>query len=253
MSSERTAAAVTYRMELQYDGTHLHGWAKQDALSTVEGLLDQAFTTVLGFSPPLQVAGRTDAGVHARRQVVSLQLPSGLESGRLLVALNALTPASISVIRLKRAGAGFDARKDALSRTYRYHVMTGKAVSPFWKPYSWWLPAPLAVRPMRAAATLVVGRHDFTAFTPTETEHVFFHRLVTRCAWRANREGMLALEIEAEAFLRHMVRVLVGTMVEVGQGKRTVDEFHQLLKGAAREEAGQTAPARGLFLWDIKY
>jgi tRNA pseudouridine38-40 synthase len=222
-------------------------------MRTVEGCLEPAFVTALGQAPRLQVAGRTDAGVHARRQVVSFKAPSSLDLRRLLVSLNALTPSGIVITKLAPARPGFDARRDALSRCYRYHVASGPAASPFWKRYSWWLPGRLDVGLMRESASLVVGRHDFTAFTPTETEHIHFHRLVTRCAWTRRRDGILTLDIEAESFLRNMVRALVGTMVEVGRGRRTLEEFGRLLQGADRTAAGSTAPARGLFLWDIRY
>jgi len=261
-----------HRMDLQYDGTGLHGWAKQEGLPTVEGSLESALRTVLGYAPELRVAGRTDAGVHARRQVASLRLADGLDLGRLRASLNALTPPGIAVLRIAPAVKGFDARKDATGRVYRYYVWTGPVPSPFWSRYCWHVPGRLDLDKLHSAAAATAGRHDFTAFTPTETEHVFFDRLVTRCAWRratglpgappaaaggGAREGyvpgMLYLEIEAEAFLRHMVRTLVGTMVEVAQGKRTPDDFDRLLRGAEREEAGPTAPAHGLFLWDVKY
>lgn len=248
MSDERI-----YRMELQYTGTGLHGWAKQAGLQTVEGCLEQAFETVLGRVPYMRVAGRTDAGVHARRQVVSLRLPRSLDRRRLLVSLNGLTPDAIAVTRLVGAPDNFDARRDAKSRSYRYHLLLSDSASPFWKPYAWWIPTALDVSAMREAAELIVGRHDFTAFTPTLTEHSFFRREVLHCAWRVRREKLLVLEVEADAFLRHMVRALVGTMVEVGRGKRDIDGFQSLLAGAPREAAGLTAPARGLVLWDIKY
>jgi len=242
-----------HRMELQYDGSGLHGWAKQEGLATVEGSLEVAFSTVLGVAPTLQVAGRTDAGVHARRQVVSLRLPAGTDLPCLTRALNALTPAGIAVTRLTRAPHGFDARKDAASRTYRYFLSTAAVMSPFWSRYCWQAPGDLDLRAMRDAAAFAAGRHDFTAFTPTDTEHVFFDRLVLRCAWKRGGRGMMYLEIEAEAFLRHMVRTLVGTMVEIGRGERSLDGFRLLLQGAPRPAAGPTAPARGLCLWDITY
>ena len=173
-----------HRMELQYDGTGLHGWAKQDGLQTVEGCLEEAFRTVLGQAPPaLRVAGRTDAGVHARRQVVSLLLPEGIDLLKLRRSLNALTPPGIAMLELRPAPAAFDARKNAISRTYRYFVCDrpgGVAV----------LGRLLLARvrgadldAIREAAGLVVGRHRFTAFTPTESEHVFFDRTVRRCRW----------------------------------------------------------------------
>lgn len=281
-----------YRMELQYDGTRLHGWARQGGLPTVEGCLKAALATVLGAAPGLQVAGRTDAGVHARRQVVSLLLPAGIEPARLIRSLNALTPPGIAVTRIVRAHARFDARKDVVSRTYRYFLTNDEVVSAFWAPYCWQVRGALDPRALRAAAALVAGRHDFRAFTPTQTEHVFFNREVLRCAWKKMRDGLPAgassvrvrpsgalpagalsgggapsgggctreaarglvyMEIEAEAFLRHMVRTLVGTMIEVARGERTLEAFDRLLRGADREEAGPTAPAKGLFLWDVRY
>jgi tRNA pseudouridine38-40 synthase len=268
-----------HRMELQYDGTGLHGWAKQDGLPTVEGCLEEAFRTVLGDAPTLRVAGRTDAGVHARRQVASLLLPDGLDLAKLRRSLNALTPAGISVLDARRAPGAFDARRDAISRSYRYFLSTSPVTSPFWAGYCWQVSGgDLDVGRMAEAAALVAGRHHFTAFTPTETKHSFFDRTVLRCRWtrvsgaafpaaalgagvstgeRAGRgpggSGMLCLEIEADAFLRHMVRALVGTMIEVGREERSLEDFARLIDGASREAAGLTAPAHGLFLWDVRY
>lgn len=248
MTAERT-----YRLELQYDGTGLHGWAKQEGCPTVQGSIEQALLTVLGHAPALRVAGRTDAGVHARRQVVSFHLPTDVDRQRLVASLNALTPPAIAVIRLVAAPDGFDARKDAVSRSYRYFLRVGGVMSPFRAAYCWRVHRPLDVAAMGEAATLLEGRHDFTAFTPTRTEHIFLRSLVLRCRWTRSREGSLVFEIEADAFLRHMVRTLVGTMVEIGRGKRTVDQFERLLRGGRREDAGPTAPPRGLVLWDVKY
>lgn len=259
-----------HRMELQYDGTGLHGWAKQDGLLTVEGSLEEALRTVLGSAPGLRVAGRTDAGVHARRQVASLRLPAGIDLSRLRASLNALTPPGVAVMRIAPAPEDFDARKDAISRTYRYYLSTLPVMPPFWSRYCWHAPGELDPAALRAAAAATVGRHDFRAFTPTETGHIFFDRLVMRCAWKRGAGGlpvdggatgvaagsgtrMVHLHIEADAFLRHMVRALVGTMVEVAQGKRTLDDFMRLLERATRDEAGPTAPSHGLFLWDVKY
>lgn len=245
----------THRMELEYEGTGLHGWAKQDGLPTVEGCLESALQTVLGSAPALTVAGRTDAGVHARRQVVSLNLPPATDLPRLVGSLNALTPPGVAVTCIKPVAEGFDARKGALSRTYRYFLSTTTVDSPFWSRYAWHTQSRPELSLLRAAAEATLGQHDFSAFTPTDTEHVFFLRTVLRCAWWRvpGEKGMLAMEIEADAFLRHMVRALVGTMLEVGEGRRQLESYRDLLGGAAREAAGPTAPAHGLFLWDIKY
>jgi tRNA pseudouridine38-40 synthase len=242
-------------MELEYDGTGLHGWAKQKGLPTVEGSLERAFQTIIGSTPAMRVAGRTDAGVHARRQVVSLVLAAGTDLPCLVASLNALTPPGVGVMRITRPRTGFDARREAVSRTYRYYVSAGPVVSPFWSRYSWHRHCRVELGQLQAAAHATEGRHDFSAFTATETEHVFFLRTVFRCVWRRvpGEKDMLALEIEADAFLRHMVRVLVGTMLEVGDGKRDLEGYRRLFKGAPREAAGPTAPAHGLFLWDIKY
>lgn len=243
----------TYRMDLQYDGTGLHGWAKQEDCETVEGSLERALTTVLGRVPALRVAGRTDAGVHARRQVVSLRLPLQVDANGLLLSLNALTPPNISVTALRVADAGFDARRDAVSRTYRYLVQRGGVDSPFLSRFLWRVRSELSIDVLRQAADLVEGRHDFTAFTPTESNHVFFRRRIQRSRWLRWGPERYAFEIRADAFLRHMVRSLVGTMIEIGLGERSLEDLARLLAGASREEAGLTAPARGLFLWDIEY
>lgn len=265
------AVERNHRIELQYDGTGLHGWAKQEGLLTVEGCLEEALRTVLGSPRAMRVAGRTDSGVHARRQVVSLALPADTDLSRLRASLNALTPPGIVITRLEPAPRRFDARRDASSRIYRYYLSTSSAVSPFWGRYCWHVPWSLNMTAMSDAAALVVGPHDFTAFTPRETEHAFLHRQVLRCSWLPVRDGLpgsrleerddtsgtgtglMYLEIEAESFLRHMVRVLVGTMVEIGGGKQSLDKFRLLLEAAPREEAGPTAPSHGLFLWDVKY
>lgn len=244
-----------FRIELQYDGTGLHGWAKQPGLLTVEGSLEEAFATVTGDAPALRVAGRTDAGVHARRQVAGVRLPKDTDPARLADSLNALTPEGITIRRITRARDGFDARKDVYGRVYRYFLFTERVSSPFWSRYCWDVGHHLDKVMLDATAEATLGQHDFTGFTPAVTEHAYFRRTVRACEWKPLRgePGMMYLEIEADSFLRHMVRALVGNMVEVAEGKRALSSYQALLNGVSRETAGITAPPKGLFLWDIKY
>jgi tRNA pseudouridine38-40 synthase len=196
----------------------------------------------------LTVAGRTDAGVHARGQVASHDGdPARAES------LNALLPPDIRVLESDRAADGFDARRDALSRTYRYRVLSRPVASPFERAYAFHVPRTLDLDALDACAAGIVGTHDFTAFTPSETDHVRFERDVVRAEWMHESEHVLAFWIEADTFMRHMVRVLVGTMLAVARGRWDVDYFKRLLEGAARSAAAETAPPHGLFLESVKY
>jgi tRNA pseudouridine38-40 synthase len=241
------------RLTLEYDGTGFAGWARQPGLRTVQGTLEAALHTILGREDEdgrplsLAVAGRTDRGVHAWGQVASYR-HEALHPAR----LNALLPADVAVLRSQPAAAGFDARRDALSRTYCYRVLNRRAHSVFMRGSALFWPRALDLEALDACAGALVGVHDFTAFTPTETDHVRFERQVMSADWR--RDGdLLELWIEADTFMRHMNRVLVGTMLEVGEGRRSVEGFAKLLEGAPRAQAGPTAPAHGLALASVRY
>jgi tRNA pseudouridine38-40 synthase len=197
---------------------------------------------------PLTVAGRTDAGVHARGQVAS---HSG-EPAR-VEALNSMLPPDVRVLASDEAPSGFDARRDALSRTYRYRLLIRPVASPFERRYAMHVPRPVDFDVLDACANALYGTHDFTAFTPTETDHVRFSRDVFRAEWVRESEHVLAFWIEADTFMRHMVRVLVGTMLAAARGRYSVEQFTQLLDGAPRSDAAETAPAHGLFLEAVKY
>jgi tRNA pseudouridine38-40 synthase len=235
---------LTARLRLEYDGTEFAGWAAQPGLRTVQETVEGALATVLRREVALTVAGRTDRGVHARGQVASHD--GGPAPPR---NLNALLPGDVSVLASEPAPDGFDARRDARSRTYRYRVHTRSAPSPFERSRALWWPRPLDRDALRACAAALVGTHDFTAFTPTETDHVRFQRDVLRAEWVEEPGDVLAFWIEADTFMRHMVRVLVGTMLE-GAGPERCGE---LLEGRPRSEAGATAPAHGLYLESVAY
>jgi tRNA pseudouridine38-40 synthase len=272
--------ARTYRLDIQYDGGGFYGWARQRGRVTVEDSLERALTVVLRQPVRLSVAGRTDTGVHARHQVASFEvarsrgdeqpgssdlaagdgrtehiwdrLSTESGRGRVTLSVNALTPKGLVLRRLSEAPSGFDARRDATARSYRYFIWRGLAPDPFRQEYSWHVRDRLDEDAMGEAAASCIGVHDFTAFTPSETHHVFFRCELQRCLWR-RRGQLLWLEVRAPHFLRHMVRSLVGTMVEVGRGRMAPAEMKRLLEGADRPQAGPTAPPHGLFLWRVFY
>jgi tRNA pseudouridine38-40 synthase len=249
---------TSIRLTIAYDGGAFAGWAAQPGLRTVQGELEAALQRILGEPVRLTVAGRTDAGVHAWGQVASFELERESPPG-LVRSLNALLPPEIAVFEIEPAPDGFDARRDARSRTYCFWIIAAPALSPFEHGRALWVPYQLDHDALDRCAALCVGEHDFTAFTPTDTEHVRFERRVLICEWRRfpladARQGQLCeLWIESDAFMRHMVRVLVGTMLEVGRGRRAVEDFEALLAGAPRERAGDTAPAHGLYLVSVRY
>ena len=241
-------AAVRSKLVLEYDGAHFAGWARQPGMRTVQAVVEEAVAKIVRREAPLTVAGRTDAGVHARGQVASHEGEPAPAR-----ALNAVLPGDVAVRASECAPDGFDARRDARSRTYRYRLLARASPSPFEAGRALWWPHPLERRALAACAEALLGRHDFTAFTPTETDHVRFERQVLAAEWREAPGDVLEFWIEADAFMRHMVRTLVGTMLAVGGGRSEPDQFRALLEGRPRSEAGETAPASGLYLESVSY
>jgi tRNA pseudouridine38-40 synthase len=238
-------------MELEYDGAGFKGWAKQSGLRTVQAELEAALETVLREPVALTVAGRTDTGVHARGQVASFATAAEIP-GDLARRANGLGPRDIAITAATAVQDGFDARRDALSRTYRYRLLTRSSSSPFEQGRSLWWPHRVDREALDACARLLPGKHDFTAFTPTQTDHVHFHRTILTAGW-SQQGDILSFQVTADAFMRNMVRVLVGTMLDVSSGRGTLSAFEALLKGARRSEAGETAPPHGLYLESVAY
>lgn len=238
------------RLDIEYDGGGFRGWAAQPGLRTVQGELERALATVLREPVQLTVAGRTDAGVHALGQVASFGM-EGEPPHDLARRLNGVGPDDVAVIAATVAD-GFDARRDATARSYLYRLLARSAPSPFEREHALWWPHRVDREALDACAAALTGNHDFTAFTPTQTDHVRFERDVLAASWTQDGD-ILAFRITADAFMRNMVRALVGTMLEVSSGSRTVDNFTQLLEGAPRSEAGDTAPPHGLYLEAVSY
>jgi tRNA pseudouridine38-40 synthase len=236
---------VRLKLTIEYDGTPFRGWAAQPGLPTIEAVLRDALAQTFDRYDELVVAGRTDTGVHALANVVSVDVEGGPRLDHVARALNPRLPHEVSVTRAEAAPPGFHARFDARARSYRYRIHTRRTPSPFELNRSWWYPRPLDDDALAAAAALLAGRHDFRAFTPTATQHKVFVRTVESAGWVRHGDH-LDFEITADSFLRHMVRSLVGTMVERGS-------LDGLLDGAVRSDAGLTAPSHGLYLVSVSY
>jgi tRNA pseudouridine38-40 synthase len=244
---------MTTKLTIEYDGTGFAGWARQPGKRTVQEELERALQTVLGEQGQdgrplrLSVAGRTDAGVHAWGQVASYA-HEAVDPQR----LNGLLGEDIAVLASEPAADSFDARLDASSRTYCYRVLARRTRSVFERDRAFWWSGGLDREALQECARALVGRHDFTAFTPSESDHRWFHCRVSAAEWRHDGD-LLEFWIEADMFLRHMNRVLVGTMLDVAGARTPLEEFRALLEGRPRAHGGRTAPAHGLALARVSY
>jgi tRNA pseudouridine38-40 synthase len=248
----------TLKLTLAYDGTRLVGWQRQAEGESVQGLLESALARLQGASVAVHGAGRTDAGVHALGQVASAEVTLAHDTGTILRALNGQLPPEVRVLRVDEAPSRFHARFSAKAKSYRYLIANTAVQSPFARPWSWHVPEPLDLDAMNAAAAAIVGRHDFAAFQSTGGDVATTVRVIGRSSFAphaagADGEPLLAYEIDGDGFLRHMVRALVGTLVEVGRGARTPESVRALLDGGSRSDAGPTAPPHGLFLVGVEY
>jgi tRNA pseudouridine38-40 synthase len=236
------------RLTLEYDGGAFHGWARQPDQRTVEGVLREALDVIYprGWSD-LAVAGRTDTGVHATGQVASVRVTAGAPAANAAEALNTALPPDVSVLAVADAPEGFHARFSATARSYRYVVLNRPARSALEARRSLWWPRPVELERLRACASRLPGEHEFTAFTPAETQHEVLVRIVREAAWE-RRGDHLHFTVTADSFLRHMVRTLVGTMLQ-----SSPERFGLLLEGRPRSEGGATAPPWGLYLEHVEY
>ena len=253
MGAELAKAGRTLKLTVSYDGTNLVGWQRQAEGDSVQALLEDALARFEGAPVVVHGAGRTDAGVHALGQVASVRVTFDHDAETLARALNAQLPPDVRVLRVDDVAPGFHARFDARAKTYRYQIRNAALASPFERAFVWHVPQALDREAMQAAATLIAGTHDFAVFQSLGSETSGSVRTVYSSALRGSENELLVYEVRGDGFLRHMVRTIVGTLVEVGRGWREAASIADLLRSGRREQAGRTAPPQGLFLVGVDY
>jgi tRNA pseudouridine38-40 synthase len=244
------------KLVLSYDGTDYAGWQRQPDAVSIQALVEDALAPIEGKAVTVHGAGRTDAGVHALAQVASVALEARLEAPTLVRALNATLPPDVRARDASEAPTGFHARFSATSKAYRYYIRAAGVVSPFERRYVWHVPVPLDDEAMAAAAEVLRGTHDFAAFQGAGSDVATSTRTILDLAITRVHEpdgSLVLIDVEADGFLRHMVRTIVGTLVDVGRGRREPDDVARILASRDRGEAGDTAPALGLFLVRVRY
>ena len=241
-----------YKLLLEYDGTNYHGWQIQPTGTTVQGTLEAVLSRILNTPIRVRVAGRTDAGVHALGQVATFQIATPLNLVRFQHSLNSVLPSDIAIRAISEVADTFHPRYDAHSRTYQYRIWNQPSPSAIHARYSWHIPYPLDQDAMNAAAALLIGHHNFSSFQGADSVERTPWRTVMHSAICRERD-FLVYTVEARSFLRHMVRNIVGTLVDVGRGALSVDEFAAVFAARNRSRAGLNAPPQGLFLVTVTY
>ncbi len=241
------------KLLIEYDGTNYQGWQVQPKGPTIQGILEEKLGLLTGQPVRLFGSGRTDSGVHALGQVAHFNTQSQLDIPTIQKALNSLLPPDIVIQKAEEVDEGFHARKHSKSKIYEYRILNRNLRSAFHRGYVWHIPQKLNLTEMKKATQSLVGEHDFSAFrtvgSPTRTTV----RRVIRAEWKRGRDGLIRFEIEANGFLKQMVRSIIGTLVEIGKGRMKAMEIRKILNSKDRKEAGPTAPAQGLFLKEVKY
>jgi tRNA pseudouridine38-40 synthase len=245
----------TLKITLQYDGTDFVGWQRQATGTSIQGLLEDSLEPIAGTRITVHGAGRTDSGVHALAQVASITFPGTLEPGVLARALNAVLPPAVRVLAIEEKPADFHARFSAVGKTYEYRIVNAPIVSPFLVRYAWHVVQRLDTDAMKAAAAYLIGTHDFAAFRAAGSDVDSTQRTIHTITWdnASGPDAPLSVHLTGTGFLRHMVRTIVGTLVDVGSGRWRPEHVADILASKDRAQAGATAPAHGLFLVRVDY
>jgi tRNA pseudouridine38-40 synthase len=242
-----------FRLTIEYDGTDFSGWQAQPSIRTVQGVLEEALKTVLRQSTKLQGAGRTDAGVHALGQVASFECETDLQPERIMRGVSALAGPDVAVVEAAVAPDGFNARFDSVGKHYRYQILSRPSRSPLLGRFSAFVPQKLDVRLMRAAAAHLVGRHDFAGFRAADCERETTEREIKDVSITEGERGLISVDVKGDAFMKNMVRIIAGTLIDVGRKKLSPEIVPEVFKTGDRTLAGQTAPAQGLTLMEVFY
>ena len=242
-----------FKITIEYDGTRYHGWQRQKNDRTIQEEIEKAVLTITGQKVSLAGSGRTDAGVHAHAQVASFKCETNLGPQDIFGGLNSLTADDVVIRRCEEVEASFHARYDVKSKTYVYKILNRPNPTAIARQYAWYIRKELNLDAIRAASVHLIGKHDFKAFEGVGSPRAHTTRTIFKASLIKEQDGYLTFEIEADGFLRFMVRNIVGTLVDVGRGKISPDEFKRILESKNRDQAGATAPAHGLFLKTVDY